>query len=127
MMSFSLRSSTTLCTRLGQVLDCDVQQEGARLDAEPQVDQRVKSERGHVRLAPFSSLSLKILLVLNPSGSLLPLLALQLVHLNEEGVGRVVQLRLEAVSESAHHLHILTHHLHVLATDLYHRPLVVTE
>ena len=51
----------------GQVIDRDVQEEGPGLDAEPQVDQRMECERGHVRLAPFSSLSLQILLVLNPS------------------------------------------------------------
>ena len=42
-------------------------------------------------------------------------------------MGRVVQLGLEAVAESAHHLHVLPDHLDVLAADLDHGPLVVTD
>ena len=39
-------------------------------------------------------------------------------------MGRVVQLGLEAVAESAHHLHVLPDHLDVLASDLDHGQLV---
>ena len=60
-------------------------------------------------------------------GTLLPLLALELVHLDEEGVGRVVQLGLEAVAEPAYHLHVLADHLDNLAADLDHGLLIVAD
>ena len=52
---------------VGQVLDGDVEEEGAGLDAESEVDQRVEGEGGDVRLAPLPSLGLEVLLVLDPS------------------------------------------------------------
>ena len=50
----------------GQIIDWDVEEEGAALDAQSQVDERVEGERWHVRLAPLSSLRLQVLLVFDP-------------------------------------------------------------
>ena len=58
-------------------------------------------------------------------GSLLPLLSLQLVHLDEERVWRVVDVRPVSVAKRPLPLTPLAHHLYVLPADLQHVPLVV--
>ena len=56
---------------------------------------------------------------------LLPLVPLQLVHLDEEGVWGVVQLLVEAVAERVQHADVAPDLLHVLGPDLDQRLLLV--
>ena len=54
--------------QVGEILDGDIQQHGASLYVESEVDHGVEGEGGDVRFPPLSLLSLEVLLILDPPG-----------------------------------------------------------
>ena len=52
--------------KLRKIPDSDIKHEGASLHAEAKVDQGLKGQGGHMRLAPLTLLCVQVLLILDP-------------------------------------------------------------